>query len=84
MQATPPVLEGETSVFCHCWNSQSLKLAMSIDRTGYCPGEAILLKVKCENTSNRILNGLQVKLCRRIRYQAQGYLSLINLFYNNC
>ncbi|EDV21385.1 uncharacterized protein TRIADDRAFT_16016, partial [Trichoplax adhaerens] len=73
LKVQPPILEGETSVCCHCWTRRSLNLAMTIDRSGYCPGEAIVLNVRCKNTSNRILNGLQVKLCRRTQYYAKDH-----------
>ncbi|RDD40082.1 Arrestin domain-containing protein 3 [Trichoplax sp. H2] len=50
----------------------TVKLSIKADRSGYLPGETMLLNIECENSSNVVLKGIQVALVRRVLASVEG------------
>ncbi|EDV21467.1 uncharacterized protein TRIADDRAFT_59959 [Trichoplax adhaerens] len=69
----PPCLkENETILCCCCCQSGPIKLRAGIDRSGYCPGEKIIIDAECENLSSRRLSSIRITLIRHVHWKAKG------------
>ena len=65
-------MENEKFLCCLCCKSGPLRVTANIDRSGYCPGEGILLNAECENLTNTKMAGIRAKLVRQVRWKARG------------
>lgn len=65
-------MENETILCCCCCQSGPIKLKVSIDRCGYCPGEKIAIDAECQNLTSRRLGCIRVLLTRHVEWKAKG------------
>lgn len=56
-----------------------MTVTAKVNRSGYRPGEKIILNLECENSSNVVLPGIQVALVRRVLASAEGNFYLNGL-----
>ena len=70
--------ENEKMICCLCCESGPLRLQASIDRVGFCPGEAVVVSATAENITNRVMRGIRVSLIAVTRRTAHGASSVIS------
>ena len=63
-QIRPPRKEAQTQLCCMCPQLGHIYLLAYIDRSGYCPGESIVINVECANMTRRKLRGLTATIIR--------------------
>lgn len=65
-------LQGNNTKFlcCLCCKTGPISAMFRIDRTGYVPGDAILLNAEIKNDSNRTMNSSKVRLIMSTAYHA--------------
>lgn len=62
----------EKTICCLCCSSAPVMVDASINRSGYCCREKIVLSVHVNNTSSRTLKGIRAKLMREVVYSCRG------------
>ncbi|TRY73991.1 hypothetical protein TCAL_05534 [Tigriopus californicus] len=55
---------------CWCCRSGPISALVMLPKSGFVPGEAILLEADVDNMSNRLMNRTQARLIQTVRYQA--------------
>ncbi|EDV21379.1 uncharacterized protein TRIADDRAFT_59950 [Trichoplax adhaerens] len=75
LQKPHPAQESEKDICCCCCQSGPLFLHASADRSGYCPGEEILLQIKIENYTNKAMSGVEVLLIQHLTLKIEGNVS---------
>jgi len=60
--------EVETTMCCSCFGSTSLSLKANIDRSGYCPGESIVVNCRGKNEARRDMGGIKARLIQSVTY----------------
>lgn len=70
--SAPQPLQGDNSKFlcCLCCKTGPISAIFRIDRTGYVPGDTILLNAEISNNSNRTMNNSKVRLVMVTSYHA--------------
>jgi len=66
--------DAEKTMCCSCFGSRSLSLSASIDRTGYCPGESIVVNCRGKNQARRDIGGIKARLIQNIIYTVGKHL----------
>lgn len=59
---------------CSCIGSRGVSLSASIDRTGYCPGESIIVNCRGKNQARRDMGGIKARLIQNIIYSVNKQL----------
>ena len=71
---TPMRSENDKHLCCLCCKSGPLSIQASIDRTGYCPGELVVVSASAENLTNREMGGMRAQLISITSVRARGQL----------
>lgn len=71
MYAHAPGGDTHKEVGCLCCKAGPLELSSCIDRSCYCPGEAILVNANVQNKTTRNMNALNAKLIQTIWYHGR-------------
>ena len=71
-EVTQPVTESNSKSFGFCCcKSGPLSSTVNLQRTGYAPGEAILVSAEVENLSNKTMNKTEAKLIQTIVFHSR-------------
>lgn len=73
MYAHAPGGDVHKDVGCLCCKAGPLELGSSIDRSCYCPGEAILVNANVQNKTTRNMEALNAKLIQTIQYHGRHH-----------
>lgn len=70
---TQPVTESNSKTFGFlCCKSGPLSSTVNLQRTGYAPGEAILVSAEVENLSSKTMNKTEAKLVQTIVFHSRS------------
>ena len=71
-EVTQPITESNSKSFGFCCcKSGPLSSTVNLQRTGYAPGEAILVSAEVENLSNKTMNKTEAKLIQTIVFHSR-------------
>ncbi|XP_033749585.1 arrestin domain-containing protein 3-like [Pecten maximus] len=70
--AMPAQLQDSKMICCLCCATGPVTAVFRIDRSGYVPGEAIVINAEIVNNSDRSISSSRVKLIMNLRYYADG------------
>lgn len=61
---------------CWCCQSGPISALVMLPKSGFVPGEVILMKADVDNMSNRAMNRTQVRIIQKVRYQATDAMKM--------
>ncbi|CAL4071928.1 unnamed protein product, partial [Meganyctiphanes norvegica] len=72
-QALLPIeLNKHKTVCCLCCRSGPISIVLRVGRSGYVPGEAVVINAECTNMSNRLVNHCKARIIEKVIHHARG------------
>lgn len=77
--AKHPIQCNEHKYLCCLWcKSGPLSMVLRVSRSGYVPGEKILINAECSNKTNSVVNYTEANIHQIIKFHAQGKTKTID------
>ena len=68
---SPILMKDHKSLCCLCCKSGPISVTMSLDRSGFVPGEKLTLNAEVDNKSNKTMTRSEVKLLQTTIFRAR-------------
>ena len=76
---SPILTKDHKSLCCLCCKSGPISVTMSLDRSGFVPGEKLTINAEVDNKSNKTMNKSVVQLLQTIVFRASDGQSKVVL-----